>query len=74
MWQTVTKEEFESFLTNYGNPLCSDVAMFCEPPMRRYCDFSDSNTSENMVARIWLNKGYNMPNEYQIRNLGLSDD
>lgn len=74
MWVKVTKEQFESFVSD-REPLERDTLFSCDPPMKSYNDFSSGRKwPESVVAQIRWNtymKGHSAykgePDEYMVR-------
>jgi hypothetical protein len=49
--KSVTRDEFEQFVTTYPRVLDRDVAMMAEPPVVTFNDFTLGNWPESIVAR-----------------------
>lgn len=51
----VSEEHFHEFMHNYPNKLVEHGSNICDPPVRVWMD------GTKMVARVWLQKGWPMP-------------
>ena len=71
-WIEISKEGFNSFISDYPNPLEKNVVGFCEPPLLTYNDFSKNKRyPKTVVATVKLNEDdirSKQPNIYRIKS------
>lgn len=51
--KSVSKSEFQDFISNYPGKLEVDICGLCDPPMVSYNDFSIGEWPESIVAKTW---------------------